>query len=88
MPGGRPKKDRTLDAEQRQVLEELYYTEFRSGIGMRALWERLKEHPRQKAETLANGTDSKDRPKKSWINGQDLKQWYNSQETAQLTRSS
>jgi hypothetical protein len=86
MPGGRPKKDRTLNAEQRQVLEQLYYTEFRSGIGMRALWERLKDHPRQKAETLANGTDSKGRPKKSWINWRDFKQWYNSQETAQLTR--
>ena len=85
-PVGRPKKDRTLNAEQRQVLESLYYTEFRSGIGMRALWERLKEHPRQKAETLANGTDTKGRPKKAWINWRDFKQWYNGQETAQLTR--
>ena len=85
-PVGRPKKDRTLDAEQRQVLEELYYTVFRSGIGMRALWEHLKKHPRQKAETLANGKDSKGRPKKAWINWRDFKQWYNGQETAQLTR--
>ena len=38
MPGGRPKKDRTLSDKQRGVLESLYYTEFRSGIGMRALY--------------------------------------------------
>ena len=54
-----------MSKEQRDVLEKLYYTDFRSGIGMRSLWAALKEHPRQKSETLANGVDSKGRPKKS-----------------------
>ena len=55
---GRPKKSLNLSKEQRDVLEKLYYTDFRSGIGMRSLWEALKQHPRQKAETLANGAHS------------------------------
>ena len=78
MPGGRPKKDRTLSDDQRQVLEELYYTEFRSGIGMRALWEALRENPLQRAALDAGGP--------AYIPWRDFKLWYNSQETAQLTR--
>ena len=75
MPGGRPKKDRTLSVEQREILESLYYTEFRSGIGMRALWEALRDNPMQKAALEAGGA--------AYIPWRDFKLWYNSQETAQ-----
>ena len=78
MPGGRPKKDRTLTDKQRGVLESLYYTEFRSGIGMRALWEALRSNPLQKAALDAGGP--------AYITWRDFKLWYNSQETAQLMR--
>ena len=78
MPGGRPKKDRTLSVEQRDILDSLYYTEFRSGIGMRALWEALRDNPLQKAALDAGGA--------AYIPWRDFKLWYNSQETAQLMR--
>ena len=78
MPGGRPKKDRSLNDKQRDVLESLYYTEFRSGIGMRALWEALRDNPLQKAALDTGGA--------AFIPWRDFKLWYNSQETAQLMR--
>ena len=78
---GRPKSDLVLTGEQRTALEDLYYGQFRSGIGMRALWEALRDHPMQKA---ALQTDRKQ--KKAWIPWLSFKNWYNSQEVAQLTR--
>ena len=59
---GRPKSDLSLTDEQRTALEDLYYGEYRSSIGMRPLWEALRDHPRQKA---ALQTDRKQ--KQAWI---------------------
>eukprot|EP01043_Picozoa_sp_COSAG02_P080433 COSAG02_NODE_19119_length_899_cov_1.088750_1_plen_113_part_10 len=78
---GRPKSDLKLTDEQRTALEDLYYGQYRSAIGMRALWAALRDHPRQKA---ALQTDRKQ--KKAWIPWLSFKNWYNSQEVAQLTR--
>ena len=76
---GRPKKDRTLSPAQRKVLEDLYYTEFRSAIGMRAAWAALRDNPQQKASIDAGDQTF-------WIPWATFKQWYNSQEVAQLMR--
>ena len=78
---GRPKSDLVLTDEQRTALEDLYYGEYRSAIGMRPLWEALRDHPRQKA---ALQTDRKQ--KQAWIPWLSFKKWYNSQEVAQLMR--
>ena len=77
----RKKADRRLDDEQRKALEQLYYTEFRAGIGMRALWglwAALRDHPRQKAALEAK--------QPGWIPWRTFKQWYNSQAVAQIMR--
>ena len=47
---------------------------------------RFRHTSSAKRVAVANGVDSKGRPKKSWINWLAFKNWYNSQETAQLMR--
>jgi len=75
---GRPRKDRTLSAEQRQVLEDLFYTEFRGAVGLHALNAALREHPEQKRRLDAG--------QPGFVTWRDLKLWYNSQTVTQVMR--
>ena len=60
-----------LEKEQRQALQDLFYRQHKGSVGVRALWELLKQDPRQIKELERTNN------KFGWINWRDLRTWYN-----------
>jgi hypothetical protein len=69
-----------LDKEQTEALSDLFYRQHKGSIGVRALFELLKQDPRQIAELERTNN------KFGWINWRSLRAWYNGQESVQLHR--
>ena len=69
-----------LEKEQRNALQDLFFRQHKGSIGVRALWELLKQDPRQIKELERTNN------KFGWINWRDLRVWYNAQESVQLHR--
>eukprot|EP01043_Picozoa_sp_COSAG02_P062335 COSAG02_NODE_8575_length_2517_cov_1.961125_2_plen_266_part_00 len=64
--------------EQHKLLEDVFYRQHRGTLGVRALWEILKEHPDQKA---ALSKDSKH--PQGIVSWRDVRAWHAAQETVQ-----
>ena len=67
-----------LDKEQSEALSDLFYRQHKGSIGVRDLWELLKQDPRQIAELERTNN------KFGWINWRDLRAWYNGQESVRI----
>ena len=69
-----------LPKDKTGFLDELFYGKFRSGIGLRALWQALNDTDKQR-EFMAENNGS------GWISFSDLRAYYLQQEVAQLMRN-
>lgn len=69
-----------LSAEKQEFLDKLFYGKFRSGIGLRALWQALMDTQKQQDHIAAHKG-------RGWISFHDLRSWYLQQESAQLMRN-
>ena len=69
-----------LDKEQITALQDLFYRDHKGAVGVRALWELLKQHPKQIAELERTNN------KFGWISWRELRAWYGAQESVQRHR--
>ena len=67
----------TLTDEQQQLLNDLFYRQHKGTLGVRALWEVLREEPQQESALELGDT---------YISWRNLRAWYNAQETNQIHR--
>eukprot|EP01047_Picozoa_sp_COSAG01_P062020 COSAG01_NODE_7824_length_3039_cov_35.591976_3_plen_349_part_00 len=69
-----------LDKEQITALQDLFYRDHKGAVGVRALWELLKQHPKQITELERTNN------KFGWISWRELRSWYGAQESVQRHR--
>ena len=69
-----------LTQQQLDALNELFWTRNRGAIGVRQLWEQLRDHPQQKAALAASDG------REGWISWRQLRRWYALWEAPQLMR--
>ena len=69
-----------LPKDKTEFLDEIFYGKFRSGIGLRALWQALNDTDKQR-EFMANNNGS------GWVSFSDLRAYYLQQEVTQLMRN-
>jgi hypothetical protein len=67
-----------LSEEQRELLEDVFYRQHKGTLGVRGLWEVLKQHPKQQAAL----SDGKARPE-AFISWRDMRAWHGAQEVVQ-----
>ena len=73
-------RQQRLPQDKKQFLDELFYGKFRSGIGLRALWQALNDTEEQR-DFMARNNGS------GWISFSDLRAYYLQQEVTQLMRN-
>ena len=71
-----------LDAEQAALLEDLFYRQHKGTIGVRALYELLRQDDERQESSLAGLR----RGQKGWLPWRTVRAWYNAQETNQRHR--
>ena len=59
-----------LTTQQLDALTEVFWTRNRGAIGVRQLYEQLRDHPQQIAAMEASGG------KEGWLSWRDVRQWY------------
>ena len=69
-----------LSTQQRDALDALFFQTWRGAIGVRQLWEQLRDDPRQEAAFAASDG------REGWISWRQVRRYYNAQESAQLFR--
>lgn len=73
-------RQRRLPQDKKDFLDDLFYGKFRSGIGLRALWQALNDTDKQR-QFMAENNGS------GWISFSDLRAYYLQQEVTQLMRN-
>jgi hypothetical protein len=70
----------SLDKEQRNALTDIMFRQAKGTLGVRAVWEELRDHPKQEAELQRTNN------KFGWITWRQLRAFYNAFESNQRHR--